>query len=68
MYMRKVYNQLPENHPIIEMIKRCLKNAPEDRPSIQQVLQLLNQARAVIGANESDLNKLELVQTLKKVR
>ena len=67
-YMRKVYSQLPENHPLIEMIKRCLKNAPEDRPSIQQVLQLLEQARAEIGANESDLNKLELVQTLKEER
>ena len=31
-------------------------------------MQLLNQARTEIGANESDLNKLELVQTLKEVR
>ena len=67
-YMRKVYSQLPENHPLIEMIEQCLENSPEDRPSIQQVVQLLEQARAEIGANESDLNKLELVQALKEVR
>ena len=67
-YMRKVSSQLPENHPLIEMIEQCLKNSPVDRPSIQQVVQLLDQARAEIGANESDLNKLELVQALKEVR
>ena len=68
MYMRKVYSQLPENHPLIQMIERCLENSPDDRPSIQQVVQLLEQARDEIGANESDLNKLELVQALKEVR
>ena len=31
-------------------------------------MQLLERAKAEIGANESDLNKLELVQTLKEVR
>ena len=67
-YMRKVYSQLPERHPLIRMIKQCLKNLPAHRPSIQQVVQLLEQARAAIGANESDLNKLELVQALKEVR
>ena len=67
-YMRKVYNQLSENHPLIEMIEQCLENSPEDRPSVQQVVQLLQLARAEIGANESDLNKLELVQALKEVR
>ena len=67
-YMRKVYSQLLEHHPLIEMIEQCLKNSPEDRPSIQQVVQLLEQAKAEIGANECDLNKLELVQALKEVR
>ena len=67
-YMRKAYSQLSENHLLIEMIEQCLENSPEDRPSIQQVVQLLQQARADIGANESDLNKLELVQVLKEVR
>ena len=61
-------SQLPERHPLIRMIKQCLKNLPAHRPSIQQVVQLLEQARAAIEAYESDLNKLELVQALKVVR
>ena len=67
-YMRNVYSQLPERHPLIQMIEQCLKNLPAHRPPIQQVVQLLEQARAEIVANESDLNKLELVQALKEVR
>ena len=67
-YMRKVYSQLSEKHPLIEMIEQCLENSPEDRPSIQQVVQLLVQAKAEIGGNESDLNKLEFLQAVKEVR
>ena len=67
-YMQKVYSQLPETHHLIRMIEQCLKNLPARRPSIQQVVQLLKQAKVEIGANESDLNKLELVQSLKEVR
>ena len=67
-YMRKVYSQLPENHPLIETIEQCLKNSPGDRPFIQEVVQLLEQVKTEIGANECDLNKLELVQALKEVR
>ena len=68
IYMRKVYSQLPERHPLIQMIEQCLRNLPAHRPSIQQVVQLMEQAKAENGANESDLNKLELVQALKEVR
>ena len=68
IYMRKVYSQLPEGHPLIQMIEQCLRNLPAHRPSIQQVVQLMEQAKAENGANESDLNKLELVQALKEVR
>ena len=62
-YIQKVYSQLPKDHPLIEMIKRCLHNLSARRPGIRDVLQLLEQARADIG-EASDLNKLELVRAL----
>ena len=40
-YMQKVYGQLREGHPLIQMIEQCLENFPEDRPTIQQVVQLV---------------------------
>ena len=62
-YMQKIYCQLRKGHPLIQMIEGCL-DFPEDRPGIRDVLQLLEQARAEVTDEESDLNKLELVQAL----
>ena len=50
-YMQKIYSQLRKDHPLIQMI-------------IREVLRLLEQARAEIRDEESDMNKLELVRAL----
>ena len=63
-YMQNIYSQLRKDHPLIQMIKRCLHNAPARRPDIREVLRLLEQARAEIRDEESDMNKLELVRAL----
>ena len=62
-YMRMIYSQLRENHPLLQMIERCL-DFPEDRPNIRQVVHLLEQARAEDRDDQMDMNKLELVQAL----
>ena len=62
-YMRMIYSQLRENHPLLQMIERCL-DFPEDRPSIRQVVHLLEQARTEDRDDQMDMNKLELVQAL----
>ena len=46
-YMAMIYSQLREKHPLLQMIEGCL-DFPEDRPSIREVLSLLEQARAEI--------------------
>ena len=62
-YMRIIYSQLREQHPLIQMIERCL-DFPEDRPSIREVLCLLDQARAEERDEQTEKNKLELLQAL----
>ena len=62
-YMRMIYSQLRENHPLLQMIERCL-DFPEERPSIGEVVGLLEQARAEDRDDQTDVNKLELVQAL----
>ena len=64
VYMQKIYSQLRKDHPLLQMIKRCLHNAPARRPDIREVLRLLEQARAEIRDEESDMNKLKLVRAL----
>ena len=62
-YMRMIYSQLREKHPLLKVIERCL-DFPEDRPSIGEVVGLLEQAIAEDRDEQTDMNKLELVRAL----
>ena len=46
------------------MIQRCLKNRKRERPTIQQVMGWLEEARAEVEDGEYDMNKLSLAQQL----
>ena len=67
VYMRDVNaqlracGQLRGDHPLIQ---QCLHNGPHKRPSISEVLRLLEEARAGVRDNDSERNKRELVQAL----
>ena len=63
-YMRVVTRQFREGHPLVQMIQRCLKNRMRERPSIQQVMGWLEEARAEVQDGEYDANKLSLAQLL----
>ena len=65
-YMQQIVWQFRDGHPLIQMIKRCLKNLPEDRPTVEGVVRLLEQARAEVEDSEYDVSKLALVQALKQ--
>ena len=62
-YMSMIYSQLREKHPLLQMIEGCV-DFPEDRPSIREVLSLLEQARAEDRDRQMDMNKLELMRAL----
>ena len=62
-YMRMIYRQLREKHPLLQMIEGCL-DFPEDRPSMREVLRLLEEARAEVRDEQTDMNKLELLRAL----
>ena len=63
-YMRDVMRQFLEGHPMVQMIQQCLKNSIRERPSTQQVMELLEEARAEVEDCEYNVNKLSLVQLL----
>ena len=62
-YMRMIHRQLREKHPLLQMIEGCL-DFPEYRPSIGEVLHLLEEARAEVRDEQTDMNKLELLRAL----
>ena len=63
-YMENVNRQLRGDHPLIRLIQQCLHNVPAKRPSIREVLHLIELARAGIRDDESERNKLELIRAL----
>ena len=63
-YMQEVKRQFREGHPLVQMIQRCLKNRLRERPTIQQVMGWLEEARAEVEDGEYDVNKLSLTQLL----
>ena len=63
-YMQEVRKQFREGHPLVQMIQRCLKNRIRERPTIQQVMVWLEEARAEVEDGEYDVNKLSLAQLL----
>ena len=60
----RVCGQLRRDHPLIQLIQQCLHNGPHKRPSIREVLHLLEEARVGARDEHMGLNKLELVQCL----
>ena len=63
-YMQEVRRQFREGHPLVQIIQRCLNNMIEERPTIQQVMGWLEEARAEVEDGEYDTNKLSLAQLL----
>lgn len=62
-YIRLIYKQLREQHPLLQMIEKCL-DFPENRPNICDVLRLLEEARGETTDEQLEMNKLELVRAL----
>ena len=56
--------QLRGDHPLIKLIQQCLHNGPHKRPSIGEVLRLLEEARAGFRDGESERNRRDLVRAL----
>ncbi|CAI8029727.1 hypothetical protein GBAR_LOCUS16861, partial [Geodia barretti] len=69
-YMRHVNGklracgQLRGDHPLVLRDPACLHNGPHKRPSISEVLSLLDEARGCFSRHESEMNKCEMVRTL----
>ena len=65
-YTHKIYNLFSRNHPLIRLIESCLENSPKARPSINQAINLVNQAMVEVKEESTYLqfNKLQLLHTI----
>ena len=63
-YVEEIEAQLGANHPLIELIKLCLDNVPNRRPTAESAIEYLEKAKTNIDEEDYDVNKLSLIQTL----
>ena len=63
MYMTLLYRELPQNHRFLQLVEGCL-DFPHRRPSVQQILHVLEQARAEEVDDLIGMNKLEMMGAL----
>ena len=57
----RVCGQFHEDHPLVRLIQQCLNNIPQKRPSVREVLGLVEVARA--GARDSGWEQVQSLQT-----
>ena len=71
-YIQLLHGQLPEQHPLVQLVHQCLRNAPARRPSAEELLQQLEAVRAQIEGGpygqlvKVDMEKLRMVRTLRE--
>ena len=63
-YIQEIHQKLGRQHPLVLMIEQCLHNNPRNRPTINQVLQRLEEAKVQIQDRYGNMSKLEVIQAL----
>ena len=65
-YIKLLYKQLGQQHPLVVLVKRCLDDGPSERPSAQELLQRLEGMRVQIEDPYQHLTKLEAMRMLRE--
>ena len=63
-YIEKIQQEFGRHHPLVLMIKQCLHDDPRRRPTLNEVLQWLNEAKIKLDHHDEQLSRPELEQAL----
>lgn len=64
--MEKMWSELGERHSLAQLVKQCLQNTQQQRPTTQALLQQLEAMRAEVQESYESMSKLELIMALKE--
>ena len=59
-YIQPLHGQLGEEHPLVQLVHRCLHNTPARRPSAEELLQQLEAVRAQIEGQYGHIVKVDM--------
>ena len=57
-----------EHHPLTQMVKQCLQNAPSRRPTTEQLMRSLEEVRVAIEGPYGKFSKLDAVRQVTMTR
>ena len=61
-YIQQIRDTLGEQHVVVRIIEHCLQDLPEDRPSIEEVIQQLVEAKTQIPDRYGEMTKFQVEQ------
>ena len=67
-YIQQIRDTLGQQHVLVSIVEHCLEDLPEYRPSTEEVIQQLDEARALIPDRYEEMTKLEVVQENKSLQ
>ena len=59
-FIQLLHGQLPEQHPLVQLVHQCLRNTPARRPSAEELLQQLEAVRAQIEGPYGQIVKVDV--------
>ena len=59
-YFQPLYRQLGEEHPLVQLVHRCLRNTPARRPSAEELLEQLEAVRHQIEGPYGHIVKVDM--------
>ena len=70
VYIDQLDQKLPDcgHHPLVQLVKCCLKNTPSQRPSAEEVLTSLEEMKAVIDGPCGDVSRADAVRQVVMMR
>ena len=66
-YIQQLDYQLPrscggQEHPFVQLVKRCLENEPSDRPSSEELVAVLEEMKVDIEGPYGDVSRIDAVR------
>ena len=69
-YLEQLERMLPDggNHPLVQMVKACLKNGPSERPTAEELITSLEEMKADIEGPYGDVARAGAVREVVMMR
>ena len=67
-YIQRIRDTLGQQHVLVSIVEHCLEDLPEDRPSIEEVIQQLEEAKTQIPDRYGEMTKFKLEQEIQSLQ